>query len=86
VSALAADLDLSVDHFIRAFKRQTGYSPHGLASHLSVEEAKLLLRETRRSITDIAMELGYSSPAHFSARFRQLAGMSPTEWRATYTH
>lgn len=85
ISTLASQLGLSTDHFIRAFKAATGLSPHEMASELTIEAAKKLLRETGQSVTSISMELGYSSPAHFSERFKQATGMPPTEWRATYT-
>lgn len=86
VSALAAQLGMSTDHFIRTFKATTGVSPHEMASELAVGEGKRLLRETGESVTAIAMELGYSSPAHFSERFKQSTGMSPSQWRATYAN
>jgi len=81
---LAASVGLSPDHFIRAFKATAGCSPYEMASRTAIEEAKHLLRSTARPVTDIAFDLGYSSSAHFSSRFRQLTGMSPTDWRATY--
>ena len=47
-----------------------------------MERAKALLRESGLSITELALELGFSSPAHFSSRFRQLTGLTPSDWRA----
>lgn len=81
---LADSVDLSCDYFRRVFKASTGLSPHAMASRMRVEKAKRLLGETRRSATDIAFDLGFSSASHFSTRFKQLTGMSPTRWRATY--
>ena len=83
---LAAAVGLSPDHFTRAFRATTGCSPYEMASKVAIEEARQLLRLTERPITEIALDLGYSSSAHFSSRFRQLTGMSPSEWRATYRH
>lgn len=85
VSEIAAAVELSPRHFLRAFKATTGNSPYGMASSLCIEDAKRLLQHTRRSMTDIALELGFSSSAHFATRFKQLVGMSPTAWRATHT-
>jgi len=81
---LADTVDLSSDHFRRAFKASTGSSPHAMASRIRVEKAKRLLTGTRQSMTEIALELGFSSASHFSTRFKQLTGMSPTDWRATH--
>ncbi|WP_416392238.1 AraC family transcriptional regulator [Alloalcanivorax xenomutans] len=36
-------------------------------------------------MTDLALELGFSSSAHFSSRFRQLTGLSPTAWRERFS-
>ncbi|HRN88605.1 AraC family transcriptional regulator ligand-binding domain-containing protein [Hyphomicrobium sp.] len=44
--------------------------------------AKALLREDERAITDIAFELGYRDPAHFTRAFRRWTGMAPTAFRA----
>lgn len=84
IAELADLVDLSTDHFRRAFKASTGSSPHAMTSRLRIEEAKRLLCETRKPAIEIALELGFSSASHFSTRFKQLAGMSPTAWRATF--
>jgi len=47
--------------------------------------ARDLLRDSTLSLTDIAYELGYSDPAHFSRAFRRETGKSPRDWRADET-
>lgn len=84
VSDLAREVNLSSDHFMQAFKAATGHSPYRMASEMRIGEAKRLLLETNRSMTQIALELGFSSSAHFSNRFSELAGMSPTRWRKAH--
>lgn len=84
VTELADAVALSRTHFAKSFKAATGRSPYRAASELRIEEAKRLLSHRNLSMTDIAFELGFSSSAHFSSRFKQLTGMSPTGWRATY--
>lgn len=84
VEDLAQELKLSSDHFARAFKAATGHSPYKMVSERRINEAKRLLTETGQPITEIALELGFSSSAHFSTRFRELAGMSPSRWRKIY--
>ncbi len=84
VAALAESVALSRTHFARSFKAATGHSPYRMASERRIDEAKTLLARPDLSMTDIALELGFASSAHFSSRFKQFAGMSPTRWRATY--
>mgnify|MGYP001275770232 CR=1 FL=1 len=85
VSQLAASVSLSQTHFVRSFKAATGHSPYRMASQRRIEEAKRLLSSGDLSMTDIAFKLGFASSAHFSSRFKELTGMSPTRWRATYS-
>ncbi|WP_323037037.1 helix-turn-helix transcriptional regulator [Pararhodobacter sp.] len=81
VHDLAILAGLSADHFCRAFRASTGFTPHQMLTHGRIEKAKLRLQEPGVSMTTIAMDLGFSSSAHFSSRFRQLTGFSPSEWR-----
>lgn len=81
---LAAAVELSPDYFARSFRAATGMTPSRFFGELKIEEAKRLLRDPSLSLTDIALELGFASSAHFSARFRQFAGMPPSRWRAAF--
>lgn len=84
VPELAQEVGLSPDYFSRTFKAATGQPPHRLASELRIERAKALLRSTDLSMTALSLELGFSSPAHFSSQFRQWTGLSPTAWRGRF--
>lgn len=86
VEALAASVQLSADHFLRSFAAATGHTPHQWLTQMRMEKAKRLLRETRLPATEIALDLGYSSSGHFSSRFRQVVGMSPSIWRRTFAN
>jgi AraC family transcriptional regulator len=46
-----------------------------------LQQARQLLADNRRSLTSIAIELGYASLSHFSAAFKQATGISPTGYR-----
>gem|GEM_PF-2721475 len=61
---------------------QTSISSYML--ELKVAEGKRQLQETSKSITHIALELGYSNPSKFSALFKKMEGMTPREWRRRY--
>ncbi len=90
---LAADLDLNTlaaesgysrSHFLRTFRAAMGCSPHQWLTRLRVEQAKTILRENSISLIDIALACGFSSHAHFSNTFRQLVGVTPSEYRRTH--
>ena len=82
LSDLAALVDLSPSHFLRAFKRATGRTPHQYRLELRVSRACELLRDPALTITQIAMMLGFSSSSHFTTAFRRHRGTSPTAYRA----
>src|SRR5882762_6465241 len=77
----AREADMSEFHFSRAFKRTTGLTPSQYFIHLRLEKARRLLRETNRSIIEIGLDVGYTSPSHFAQIFRREVGISPSEYR-----
>lgn len=81
VARLAALVELSPFHFSRAFKSSFGATPHAWLQSLRMEEAARLVRETRQSLSDIAVLTGYPSPAHFSQAFRRHWGVAPSVYR-----
>lgn len=85
IRELAECVGLSQYHFLRAFAATTGQTPYQWLTHQRMERAKDLLRHTDRPITQIAVDLGFSSAGHFAVRFRQLLGFSPGEWRRTFS-
>lgn len=78
---LAAKAELSKFYFQRLFKSAIGSSPARYQVTLRMDAARLLLRETRRSVVDIALEVGYANPSHFASLFRRETGLSPSEYR-----
>lgn len=50
-----------------------------------IERAKELMCYQELTLSEIAWELGYSSPAHLSSQFRQVTGMSPREFRELHS-
>jgi len=78
---LAREADMSEFHFSRAFKRTTGLTPSQYFIHLRLEKARRLLRETNRSVIEIGLDVGYTSPSHFAQIFRREVGISPREYR-----
>ncbi|MEL6441402.1 MAG: AraC family transcriptional regulator [Cyanobacteria bacterium J06621_8] len=79
---LAQILNMSSFHFSRLFKQSMGITPHQYLSQQRVEKAKQLLKQTDRSITDIALDCGFSSHSHLSKQFRKATGITPKVYRA----
>lgn len=82
IDALATVACVSSAHFIRTFKATFGETPHRYLQRRRVERAMYLLRSTTRSITDICMEVGFSSLGTFSRTFTDIVNESPTQYRA----
>jgi AraC family transcriptional regulator len=81
LARLAADAGLSSWYFCRAFKQSVGLSPHQWMQHKRLDLARKLLSNHSRSLTSIALDLGYASLSHFSAAFKQATGLSPSQYR-----
>lgn len=81
VRALARIALVSEAHFIRTFKATFGETPHHYLQRRRVERAMFLLRGTDRSITDICLDVGFTSLGTFSRTFREVVGQSPSSYR-----
>ena len=79
---LATLLNISESHFSHQFKQAIGMTPHQYLLQQRIERAKQLLKESDRSIMDIAFLCGFNSHSHLSKQFRQLTGMTPKAYRA----
>jgi AraC family transcriptional regulator len=84
VGSLAAMVKLSEAHFARAFKQSTGLSPHQYVIARRLERGKRLLADTGESIAQIALQCGFADQAHFTRRFAQHFGVSPSGLRKSY--
>jgi AraC family transcriptional regulator len=82
VEALAALVELSPFHFSRVFKEATGMTPMQFVTRERITHAQQIIRETSRSLIEIALEVGYTSPSHFAQVFRRVVGVTPTEFRS----
>ena len=81
VRLLASRLHVSPDHFIRIFKQLRGVTPGQFIMSARLEMASSLLLFTRRSVAQIADELGYCDSFHFSKQFKARSGLSPLAYR-----
>jgi AraC-like DNA-binding protein len=81
VRTLARLAHVSEAHFIRTFRATFGETPHRYLQRRRVERSMFLLRETDRSVTDICLDVGFTSLGTFSRTFRQIVGESPSAYR-----
>jgi AraC-like DNA-binding protein len=81
IPALAAIASVSEAHFIRTFSATFGETPHRYLQRRRVERAMYLLRAGDRAVTDVCLDVGFSSLGTFSRIFREIVGESPTDYR-----
>lgn len=77
IDVVAGTVGLSRAHFIRQFEVLFGATPHQYRTRRRLERAKLLLASSTQSVTEVCMELGYSSLGSFSGLFTRHMGESP---------
>jgi AraC-like DNA-binding protein len=82
VAAVARVAHVSPAHFIRSFRAVFGETPHRYLQRRRVERSMFLLRETERSVTDICLDVGFTSLGTFSRMFRLVVGETPSAYRA----
>ena len=80
-NALAREAGFSRYHFARAFRAAYGEPPGAYLSRRRVERAQDLLRSADVTVTEVCLLVGFSSLGSFSSRFREVVGMSPSEYR-----
>src|SRR5262249_42685178 len=78
---LARAVGASVFHLCRLFRRVTGRSLHASRDQLRLRRSLEMLAEARSGITEIALDLGYSSHSHFSFAFGRVFGTTPAAFR-----
>jgi AraC-like DNA-binding protein len=81
LEAMAGEAGYSRFHFARAFASAYGETPRGYLTRRRIERAKTLLRTANLSVTEICFLVGFSSLGSFSARFKELVGRSPSDYR-----
>lgn len=79
--ALAAMAGYSLDRYRHLFKDQTGVSPGRYVLGKRIAHARDLLRETRRSVSEISSDCGFASDSQFCSLFKRETGMSPGAYR-----
>jgi AraC family transcriptional regulator len=78
---IAGRLGTSPFRLCRVFRKETGSTIHAYRTRLRLAAALEILRQSSRSLTEIALGLGFSSHSHFTAAFRREYGLTPSALR-----
>lgn len=81
LAQLAQHVGLHPTSFCRAFKQSTGVSPHRYLLERRVARAKEMMADHTMTLTQIALDCGFSSSSQFSIIFRRITGVSPSMYR-----
>ncbi|MGF1514736.1 MAG: helix-turn-helix domain-containing protein [Elainellaceae cyanobacterium] len=82
LETLAGVANLSVYHFSRAFRKETGVPPHTYQIQLRIARARALLLGGK-SIGEVALETGFTSQSHLGMHFKRLLGVTPGQYVKT---
>jgi AraC-like DNA-binding protein len=81
IADLAREVRISPFHFIRQFEAVFGVTPHQFRIQARLDAAKHLLAMGHHSVTDVCLEVGFSSLGSFSALFTRRVGEAPSAYR-----
>jgi len=78
---IAQHVGITEDHLTFCFRQELGTTPIEYLQRYRINEAKLLLKETQQTITEIALNVGFSDSGYFGRIFRRETGMTPEAFR-----
>ena len=83
VASIAQHLGISEGHLSHTFKKETDYTLLNYLTRFRIQKAMALLREGRVKVYEAAEQVGYRDVTHFSATFKKVVGVSPSEYQDT---
>jgi AraC-like DNA-binding protein len=81
LESIARLVHLSPRQLRRVFVAATGMGPSEMFTNIRLERVARDLRHSRKSVTEIALDCGFSQPQHLATAFRRKFGLTPTEFR-----
>ena len=80
VPAVAAGVGVSASYLTALFHKHLAVSPGEYIRRIKLQQSKLMIREGQMNFTEISENLQYSTVHHFSRQFKQMFGITPTEY------
>ena len=81
VADISEHAGFSIDYFNRIFLAHTGFTAMAYVNYIRTKKAAALLRDPKRTILDVALEVGYDSHEGFIKAFKKYYSMTPSEYR-----
>jgi len=72
---------MSPHYFAELFRRSTGEAPHRYVLLQRIERARQGLSDTKGSILEVGLDVGFQNSSHFARVFRKFVGISPSRFR-----
>jgi transcriptional regulator GlxA family with amidase domain len=85
VADLADLAGMSTSTFHRHFRAATSMTPIQFQKQIRLQEARVLLRTQDATAAEVAFQVGYTSPAHFTREYHKAFGRTPGEDRTKFT-
>ena len=81
MNSMAELCHLSPSYFSRLFGREAGENYNSYVNRQKINASKRLLRETNKTVSQIAFDLGYQDVSHYISLFKRFEGITPTVYR-----
>jgi AraC family transcriptional regulator len=81
LNEIARTVHLSPFHFHRRFTELLGITPKHFLLECQISLAKQQLVSGSKDLVEIASACGFAHQSHFTSRFKQATGLTPTRWR-----
>ena len=81
LTEIARQVHLSPFHFHRRFAELLGLTPKHYLLECQITQAKQELLARKKELAQIATDCGFAHQSHFTSRFKQATGLTPTRWR-----
>jgi two-component system response regulator YesN len=83
---VSKEVNVSPNYFSKLFKDETGSNFIDYLTMLRIEKAKIMLSDSKYYNKEICYQIGYSDPNYFSRIFKKIVGVTPTEFKSSFTN